>query len=148
VSAPAVPDGFERLLTEPSFAHLATVREDGSPQSNVMWFAWDGELFRFTHTSRRRKFRNVRHEPRVAFSIADGANGYRYLEVRGEVVSVEPDDEAANFFRSLMTRYGQAPDGEVPDADVRVVITVRPGTFVAVDDGRELPRSARRSDIR
>ena len=137
-SAPGVPPGFADLLEAPGFAHLATVREDGSPQTNVMWFAWDGELFRFTHTTQRRKFRNIRHEPRVAFSIADATDGYRYLQVRGRVVSVEPDSADAGFFRELMARYGRDNSGPVADAAVRVVIAVAPEHFVAVDDGHEV----------
>jgi PPOX class probable F420-dependent enzyme len=115
------------------FAHLATERPDGSLQSNVMWHAWDGELFRFTHTTTRQKYRNFAHEPRVAFSIADPDNPYDFIEVRGEVASIEPDPDAA-FYRSLQERYGVSYP--VTDADVRVVVAVRPSRFLAVTGGR------------
>jgi nitroimidazol reductase NimA-like FMN-containing flavoprotein (pyridoxamine 5'-phosphate oxidase superfamily) len=38
-----IPEGYESLLERPLYGHLATVRPDGSPQVNAMWFAWDGE---------------------------------------------------------------------------------------------------------
>jgi len=66
-----VPDGYTVLLERPLLAHLATSRSDGSVQVNPMWFDWDGERSRFTHTTMRQKFRNVKNQPQVAVSIAD-----------------------------------------------------------------------------
>jgi PPOX class probable F420-dependent enzyme len=130
--SPTVPPTHVDLLEKPSFAHLATVRPDGAPQSSVMWFGWDGGRVRFTHTNTRQKFRNLAHEKRVSFSIRDDANPYRFLEVRGVVESIEPDPTGA-FYVSLQQRYGVS--FPVLDADVRVVITVRPTHYVAVDNG-------------
>ena len=129
-----LPASHADLLEKPLFAHLATVRPDGAPQSSVMWFVWDGEVVRFTHTSARQKFKNVKHEPRVAFSVADPENPYRFLEVRGEVVSIEPDTPDAAFYQSLQQRYGQSYP--ITDADVRVILTVQPTGFVAAMAGR------------
>lgn len=124
------------LLERPLFAHLATMRPDGAPQSSVMWFEWDGHHIRFTHTSTRQKFRNFSHEPRVAFSILDPDDPYRFLEVRGVVSSIEPDPEAA-FYLSLQQRYDET--FPVSDAPVRVVIAVEPTSFVAVTRGVIVP---------
>jgi PPOX class probable F420-dependent enzyme len=128
-----LPESHADLLEKPNFAHLATVRPDGSPQSSVMWFDWDGSRIRMTHTKTRQKFRNLGAEPRVALSIADPADGYRFLEVRGVVESVEDDDAEASFYKSLQRRYGN--EYEVKDAAVRVVITLRPEKYVAVEGG-------------
>jgi PPOX class probable F420-dependent enzyme len=129
---PVVPASHADLLEKPTFAHLATVRPDGSPQTSVMWFDWDGSRIRMTHTSTRQKFANLAHEPRVALSIADAGDQYRFLEVRGTVEGIEADP-GGEFYRSLQHRYGM--DYPIPDADVRVVITIRPDRFVAVRGG-------------
>jgi PPOX class probable F420-dependent enzyme len=127
------PESHADLLDKPTFAHLATVRPDGSPQSSVMWFAWDGDRIRMTHTKTRQKFRNLADEPRVALSIADPDDQYRFLEVRGVVEGVEDDDEQASFYQSLQKRYGM--DYPVKDAAVRVILTIRPEKYVAVKGG-------------
>jgi PPOX class probable F420-dependent enzyme len=129
----SLPSSHAYLLEQPNFAHLATVRPDGAPQSSVMWFEWDGERARFTHTTARQKFQNFAHEPRVSFSVADRENPYRFVEVRGEVESIEDDGDGAAFYRSLQDRYGMSYP--VTDADVRVIVTIRPTGFVAVDGG-------------
>jgi PPOX class probable F420-dependent enzyme len=130
---PTVPASHTDLLARPLFAHLATVRPDGAPQSSVMWFAWDGERIRMTHTNQRQKFRNLQHEPRLALSIADPDNEYRYLEVRGVVESIEGDDDKASFYRFLQERYDNVY--EITDAPTRVIITIRPEAYVAVAGG-------------
>ena len=127
-----LPESHRDLLERPLFAHLATLRPDGSPQSSVMWFGWDGQMIRFSHTSTRQKYRNLLRDGRVSFHVQDPDNAYRTLEVRGEVVSMDPDPDAT-YYRSLQQRY----DLEVPvfDADVRIVIVVEPNSYVAVDGG-------------
>jgi PPOX class probable F420-dependent enzyme len=133
MSTQVLPETHRDLLERPTFAHLATVRPDGSPQSSVMWFDWDGSRLRLTHTKNRQKFANLEHEPRVTLSIADPDDPYRFIEVRGTVESIEDDDETASFYKALQHRYGR--DYEIKDADVRVVITIEPKTYVAVSAG-------------
>lgn len=127
-----VPESHRDLLERPLFAHLATLRPDGSPQSSVMWFAWDGERVRFSHTRNRQKYRNLENDLRVSFHVQDPDNPYRTLEVRGRVESMVPDGDAV-FYRSLQKRYDFVTP--VFDTDVRVIITIAPMSFVAVDGG-------------
>lgn len=127
---PQVPESHRDLLEQPLIAHVATVRVDGGAQSNPMWFGWDGQRIRLTHTNTRQKFRNLQAEPRVALSITDPAESQRYLEVRGVVESVEAD-RGGRFYRQLRQRYGVDPDAPMPDADARVVLAIRPVTVLA-----------------
>ncbi|MFI6445446.1 PPOX class F420-dependent oxidoreductase [Kitasatospora sp. NPDC050543] len=120
-----IPEGYRDLLERPLFAHLATIRPDGLPQVNPMWFHWDGEFVRFTNTTTRYKYRNVTANPRVAFSVNDPDQPYRYLEVRGTVEWIDPDPTAA-FFLALADRYGMRMDGPPADAEHRVIYVVRP----------------------
>jgi len=120
-----LPDSHLDLLTRPLFAHLATTRPDGTPQVNPMWFSWDGVHLRFTGTTTRYKYRNISHDPRVAVSINDPEQPYRYLEIRGVVTGIEPDPDAA-FFATLADRYDLALDGPPGDAPHRIVYVVEP----------------------
>jgi PPOX class probable F420-dependent enzyme len=139
--AATIPPSHADLLERPLFAHLATVRPDGSPQNSVMWFDWDGSRVRMSHTRTRQKFANLTNEGRVSVSVVDPDDSYRYLEVRGVVESITPDDASAAFARRLHRRYGMEP--RVDDADVRVVLTIRPTKFVATTAGRVAATSGR-----
>lgn len=120
-----IPESHLDLLERPLFCHLATERADGWPQVNPMWFVWDGTHLRLTGTTTRYKYRNIRANPRIAISINDPGQPYRYLEVRGTVVDIEDDSDGV-FFARLAARYALPTDGPPGDVADRIVYVVRP----------------------
>lgn len=122
----AIPSDYENLLERPLYGHLATTRPDGTVQVNPMWFEWDGERLRFTHTTKRQKYKNVQAHPEVAMSVNDPDSPAKYLEVRGVVEEIVPDPEG-KFYVRLNDRYGFPPmKSGPPDAADRVILVVRP----------------------
>ena len=123
------PDAYLDLLERPLFAHFATVTPDCAPLVNPMWFRWDNTsgVLKLTHTSARHNFRHLQKNPRVALSITDPDNQYRYIQIRGVVDHVEADPTGA-FYQSLQQRY-RGTTSEVRDRDVRVILTIRPIAF-------------------
>jgi PPOX class probable F420-dependent enzyme len=95
----------QKLLHSKNFAHLATIGSNGEPHSSPMWFLWDGEFIKFTHTSNRKKYENIKNDPRVAISIRDVDDPYTHVELRGVVDHIEEDPTGA-FFDTLAERYG------------------------------------------
>jgi hypothetical protein len=75
----------------------------------------------------------------VALSVADPEDPYRFIEVRGVVESIVEDDEKASCYRSLQERYGNVYD--IVDADIRVIVTIRPTAFVAATGGSPTRRA-------
>jgi PPOX class probable F420-dependent enzyme len=123
------PAEYMDLLDRPLFAHFATVTPDGAPLVNPMWFEWDDAagVLKLTHTNQRHNFRHLQNNPRVALSIVDPDNSYRYLQLRGVIDHVEPDP-TGEFYQSLQYRY-RGTRSEVRDKDVRVVLTIKPTGF-------------------
>jgi PPOX class probable F420-dependent enzyme len=119
-----VPESHLDLLERPLYGHLGTRRPDGAIQVNPMWFLWDGEHLRFTHTRTRQKYRNIEFDPHVSLSVNDPDTPYRYIEVRGTVVTIE-DDPQGDFYLTLARRYSQNRQAP-PDAADRVVLVVTP----------------------
>ena len=119
-----IPDKHRDLLERPLYCHLATVSPSGKPQSNPMWFVWDGSVLRFTHTNTRRKYQQLLTNPNLAISVIDPDNPARYIEVRAKVDSIEPDPTGA-LYSALSVRYGRGPTVP-PDAPTRVAITATP----------------------
>ena len=119
-----IPEGVRRLLERPILVALGTVRPDGAPQVNPMWFVWDGEFIWFTHTNSRQKYKNFAHEPRVSIAILDPEEKYGYVEIRGVVDHIDPDPEA-KLYQRLSERYDGTPVTPQDAAD-RVAVAVRP----------------------
>ncbi|MBO0745743.1 MAG: PPOX class F420-dependent oxidoreductase [Candidatus Dormibacteraeota bacterium] len=124
------PESFLDLLDRPLFASFATVRPDGAPQVNPMWFIWDGEqgVVKLTHTKVRSNYRALQREKRVGLSIIDPDDGYRYLSLRGTVTNIQ-DDPEGEFYKVLQRRYRGRADAEIADRAVRVVLTITPDHF-------------------
>ena len=111
----------QKILHAKAFAHVATIRPDGSPQASPMWFVWDGTYIKFTHATNRQKYRNIRRDPRIAVSITDVDDPYTYAEFRGVVERIEEDPGGA-FYETLAKRYG-APRGY--PGDPRVILYMK-----------------------
>jgi PPOX class probable F420-dependent enzyme len=83
------------LIDRPNFAHLATLMEDGSPQSVPVWVGREGDRLLVCTGEGSLKGRNTRRDPRVALSIVDFHNPYEEVQLRGRVVERRPDPDLA-----------------------------------------------------
>jgi PPOX class probable F420-dependent enzyme len=122
-----IPTSHADLLDSTAVVHVATIGPDGAPQNNPVWFGTDdkGNIL-FSQTKTRQKYKNVQRDARVALSIVDPANPYRYLEIRGVVARIDEDPEKA-FINQMAKKYlGQDVYPWHQPGDERVVVVVRP----------------------
>lgn len=118
-----IPPEDKDLLERPLYASLGTIRPDNTVQVNPMWFECDGEHVRFTHTTKRAKFRNLQRNPSMSLLITDPDNPFRYLELRGRLAEAVPDPTGA-FYVRLGQRYGNPDQQPPPDSPDRVVLVM------------------------
>lgn len=92
------------LLHGRNFAHLATLMADGSPHVAPVWVdERDGKVLVNTAEGRV-KITNVGRDPRVAVSVTDSANPYRWVSIRGRVVRII-EEGAEDHIDELSRRY-------------------------------------------
>jgi PPOX class probable F420-dependent enzyme len=124
--ATRIPDTFKDLLQKKAFAHLATVMADGSPQVTPVWFDVEGDLLRVNSARDRVKDRNMRRNAKVALSILDPDDPYRYLRIRGTVVEVTEQGADAHIDALAKKYLGQDRyPGRAP-GEVRVIYRIVP----------------------
>lgn len=123
-----IPPTHADLIKQPLIGHLATVRPDGSLQSNPVWFEWDGERLRISQDRSARKLHNLEAHPQAALSVLDPEDPYRHLELRLEVESVD-DDSDCHFVDGLAQRYLGRAHAPSHFGDQRVVVVLRPTGF-------------------
>ena len=80
-----IPDVYLDLFKKRSFANLVTLMPGGAPQVTPVWVDYDGQHVIINTAQGRQKDKNLQRDGRVAMSIMDPDNPYRYLEVRGRV---------------------------------------------------------------
>lgn len=85
-------DDVRELLGGANFAHLATIRPDGSPHSVPIWIGLEGDRIVFFTQTVSRKAKNIERDPRVALSVLDKENPYRSAWITGRVAERRNDD--------------------------------------------------------
>jgi PPOX class probable F420-dependent enzyme len=125
MTAVEIPAERRRLLTEPNFVMLGTIRPDDTVQVNPMWVHYDepSHTLRFTHTTYRAKYRNLQRNPSMSVGIFDPDDPEQYLEVRGKLIEVIPDPEGA-YYVHLQNRYGDPSDRPPRDKADRVILVM------------------------
>lgn len=121
-----IPGELADILDKKGFAHMATLGPGGEPHNSPVWYDWDGEYVLISHTKERQKYRNVQTDRRVALSILDPENPYRYLEIRGVVEEII-DDPDKRLIHKLAKKYRDLDsypyDGP---GDNRVIFKIKP----------------------
>ena len=123
----AIPEKYLDLFQKKAFAHLGTVMPDGSPQVTPVWCEFDGTHIRINSAKGRVKVRNIQRNQKVALSIMDPDNPYRYLAVRGEITEVKDGPEAEAHIDKLSKKYvGQDPYPWRKPGEQRIMYRIRP----------------------
>ena len=121
-----IPASHADLLTKPAFANLATLNPDGSPQVTPVWVDFDGSHVIVNTARGRVKAKNLAREPRVALSIADPENPYRYLGIQGRVVEMTEKGGDAHIDKMAKKYLGKDTYPFRQPGEVRLIVKIAP----------------------
>src|SRR3954452_20411148 len=122
-----IPAPYADLLTtKQAFAHVATLNPDGSPQVTPVWVDFDGTHVLINTAKGRVKAKNLAREPRVAISIADPENPYRYLGIQGRVVEMTETGGDAHIDKMAKKYMGKDSYPFRTPTEVRVIVKILP----------------------
>jgi PPOX class probable F420-dependent enzyme len=124
---------MDLLTTKKTFAHLATLMPSGEPQVTPVWCHASNGYVIFNSAKGRQKDLNVRRDPRVALSIIDPENPYRFVEIRGRVVEITEKgaDENIDFLAKKYLGVEKYPFRQ--PGEVRVIYKIKPERIVGRD---------------
>ena len=125
----SIPENFGDLLSweKKSFAHLALVLRDGTPQCTPLWFDYDGTHVIINSALGRVKDKAMRRTPHVALVISDPDNPYRYIQIRGKVVEIT-EEGGREIIDHLSEKYRGATYNH-KENEKRVTYKILPGSF-------------------
>ncbi len=129
---PADPDGAwaREHLASDIVGWLTTVAADGTPQSSVVSFLWEGAEIVVYSRPETPKVRNIAANPRVAFNLRGDAYGDHMLSLEGTAVSdpsLQPFDRDAAYmakYREPLAHWGM--DEATTARDFSLAIRIRP----------------------
>ncbi len=122
-----IPEEYQDLLLGKNIAHVATINPDGSPQVTPMWVDYNkqkNEILVNTATGRK-KARNMKIGSKVALSIPDSSNPYRYIGIQGEITEVTQEG-ALEHIDSLAMKYMGKEKYPLPEGEIRMLIKIKP----------------------
>ncbi len=94
---PNLSEHLTKFLDQKTFAHLATVMADGSPQVSPVWIDHADGYIRVNSAKGRVKDANMRREPNVAISMVDPDDPYSFTSIKGKVVEITEDGAEAHI---------------------------------------------------
>jgi PPOX class probable F420-dependent enzyme len=120
-----IPEQYRDLFEKRAFASVATVGPDGAPHVTPVWVDRDGASVRFNTARGRLKEQHLARDPRVAVSVYDPENPYRYVEVRGRAEITEEGADA--HIDALAKKYlGKDRYPFRQPGEVRVIVRIVP----------------------
>ena len=74
----------EQFLEQPFVGVATTLRDDGSPHNTAVWVDVENGTVSFNTAVGRAKERHLRKNPRVALTIVDPADPYKWVSLSGQ----------------------------------------------------------------
>jgi PPOX class probable F420-dependent enzyme len=123
------PTDYLDLLKKETKAllYLATIMPDGSPQVTPVWFNTDGDDILINTNEGRVKDQNMKARPKVAMTIQDPHDPYRYLGIRGEVIGYTKEG-ADEHINALALKYYERP-WKYREGQRRIIFRIKPLHF-------------------
>ncbi len=122
-----IPENYKDLFLGKNFASVATVNPDGSPQVTPMWIDYDEESNEIlVNTAKgRKKARNMTVGSKVALTILDSTNFYRYAAIQGEILDVTTKD-AEDHINKLSMKYFGREKYNLGEGEIRILVKIKP----------------------
>jgi PPOX class probable F420-dependent enzyme len=130
-----IPDTHLDLLDRPVVAALSTLLRDGRPQTQPVWFDFDGQRVLINTMRGFCKERNMRRDPRVTLLLVAPGERVHWVEVRGRVRLVaegagEHLDRLARRYTGADRYFGPVVPAHLAAREVPVIGVIAPERVV------------------
>jgi PPOX class probable F420-dependent enzyme len=119
------PQSYRDLFQKKAFGVFTTLMPDGSPQTTPVWVDFQGDEIWVNSAVGRQKDKNVRRDPRVAVTVIDPDNPYRYVEIRGCVREITQNGAAEHIDKMARKYLGQDKYPYAQPGEKRVLYKIR-----------------------
>lgn len=119
-------ENTKKFVQEVFPAIIATKWPNGSVHTNPVWFEYEDGYFYINALGVARYLENIKREGEVTLSLLDPNNMYRYVEVRGKLVSASEEEGQAHIDKLSMRYRGVPYDRSYMPDQVRVKVQIEP----------------------
>ncbi len=126
-----LPNSVKNLIEARTFANVATLMPDGSPQVTQTWVDHDGDTVLINTFEGSQKHRNVARDPRIALTVIDPKSEYNMAVIRGRVREVTFDGAEEHIDKMAKKYLGQDKYPMRRPGVRRVLIKIEPSHVLA-----------------
>lgn len=116
------------------FGVVGTTQADGSPHTVPVWYRWDGDAVRVWTSEDRLWVRNMRRDPRVAFTVQGTMPPYGAVTMRGRAEIRTDEAGTDEEIWRITSRYiaeNQVAEYAAKWPDFRTIVCIHPATIRA-----------------
>jgi PPOX class probable F420-dependent enzyme len=119
-------DSDRELIKGRNFCHVATLNEDGSVHSTLVWADLDGDHVVLNSAQGRRWPENVKRDGKATLLIANSANPYEYVRIESRLDEAT-EEGAMDVINALTKKYmDQDEYPGLQPGEVRVTLKLAP----------------------
>jgi PPOX class probable F420-dependent enzyme len=126
MAANTIPASLHDLFASKALANLAVITKSGLPMVSPVWVDLDGNNVLINSEAKRVKSQNMGVGSKVALSIVDPTNPFRYIGVQGEVVERREAGADAHIDKLSQRYTGKSPYPWRQPGDQRVLFVIKP----------------------
>ena len=119
-------DTDRRLIRDRNFCHVATLNDDGTVHSTLVWADLDDDKVILNSAQGRRWPENVKRDGRATLLIANAENPYEYVRIDARLDEAT-EEGAMDVINALARKYTGADEyGNLQPGEVRVTLKLAP----------------------
>ena len=104
------PEFQDKFLSQAHYGILTTLKKDGSPISEPVWFDWDGKAVRIFTGVKSAKIKRIRRDARVTFLVANHPDEEDACVAFDGLAEIHPGD--AELLERISAKYWDMSDPE------------------------------------
>lgn len=131
LSVAELTDRQREFLSRPFLGVATTLRPDGSPHCTVVWVDVDHQGPSFNTALGRTKTRNLEHDARVALTVVDPTDAFRWIAIDGRA-TLATEGADAQMDRLAMKYFGKPKYRPLQEGERRVIVRIRPERITAI----------------
>jgi PPOX class probable F420-dependent enzyme len=114
----------KKLLTDPNYAVVSTLNEDGSILSTIVWVSADDDNAYVNSAIGRQWPTNLKRDPHVTVLVYEDGNPYHFVSIRGTATaSTDGADEHINALAKKYIDKDEYPFRQPGEQRIKIDIT-------------------------
>jgi len=123
-----IPKKVKELIDDKNIAHLATLKNNGSPHVTPVWIDRVDNTILINVSENRLKLKNMKNDKRIALSIVNHNDSYEWASIIGEVIDITNINADIHLDKLSQKYLGLSQFPWKQKGEIRIIVKIAPKT--------------------